>query len=502
MKVEKKESNLYRLIHQLNKNEKGYFKKYTLKHGAKSSKQYILLFDAYDKIKFKNRYDETKILKKLPIEIQHFFASKKNYLYNLILEALRVYYASNNHLIILLNTISDVHILINKGLYHQAIKIIKKGNATAEKYELFDYQLILLNIESEVKTLLIESFERNEELLDRKKEKVIKNIELINKYKNINGLIFKILYTKNDGLANPTAANAIKKILHQLDVPDKTYPLYINCLYQNMLASYYLASGKRNKTLLHREKALLYFYKNNYLIKSYPLLYIWILNSYIIEAHEINHHEKVESGLVRFRELYYDKNIISNRYIRVEIFRRLANTELDIIIKSKKIDKSKIEITEKYITDFSLYAKYIPIDSIVVFYYNFAYIYFLMGDSNRAMQWNNKILHKKYPSNIREDVQRASKSLNLMLHYDMGNSIYLENLIAQMMKNTLDAQSPLFKEILSFFRALNKLTSKKSKQTLYKSFLFSLNNKKYDIIDQTHMEGTGIKKWIESKIQV
>lgn len=83
------EDKLYRLIHSLDKSEKGFVKKFAALH-VKEDANGVRLFDIYNKI---IPYDESKLDKLLVKEKYYGHLPKvKNYLYELILKALRNYY--------------------------------------------------------------------------------------------------------------------------------------------------------------------------------------------------------------------------------------------------------------------------------------------------------------------------------------------------------------------------------------------------------------------------
>ena len=88
--------DLFQLIKSLSRNEKGYFKKYTLLYSAQpeSANNYTRLFDVidgmdeYDEIALKKQFTGEKFINQLPVT--------KNYLYNSILKSLRSYSAQSN----------------------------------------------------------------------------------------------------------------------------------------------------------------------------------------------------------------------------------------------------------------------------------------------------------------------------------------------------------------------------------------------------------------------
>lgn len=81
----KKQDQLFRLINTLTKSEKRYFKLYTQMQSG--SENYIMLFDAIDKMKV---YDESKIRKKFKGKtFLNQLAVMKNYLFNVIIKSLK-----------------------------------------------------------------------------------------------------------------------------------------------------------------------------------------------------------------------------------------------------------------------------------------------------------------------------------------------------------------------------------------------------------------------------
>src|SRR4051812_37900043 len=116
------DDSLFRLIKSLSRNEKGYFKKYSSMHIIGGENNYIRLFDAIEKQKkfneeaIKKHFSEGKIIKQ--------FSSAKNYLFTLILESLESYNSGMEAELI--RQQNYIGILIQKGLYKEAGKVIKK----------------------------------------------------------------------------------------------------------------------------------------------------------------------------------------------------------------------------------------------------------------------------------------------------------------------------------------------------------------------------------------
>ena len=111
--------NLHEFIHTLTPTEKRFFKRY-LASRKEESNDYLHLFDVfnemkiYDKEHLKNRTSKFNFHKNIEV--------KKHYLLEVLLESMRQYRDKKNELF---NSLLEIDILIEKGLYNFAHKRLK-----------------------------------------------------------------------------------------------------------------------------------------------------------------------------------------------------------------------------------------------------------------------------------------------------------------------------------------------------------------------------------------
>ncbi|MCP4442780.1 MAG: hypothetical protein GY810_28075 [Aureispira sp.] len=130
-------SDLYYLIHALNKAEKRYFKSYAQRHIIGTQNDYMQLFDA---IETQKKFDEAKLKKKLVKVIDSkTWASTKKYLYQQVLESLHHFHLSHSIGEKIKTAIHVSRILLNKHLVKQAEKLIAKTQKQIEEYALYEY---------------------------------------------------------------------------------------------------------------------------------------------------------------------------------------------------------------------------------------------------------------------------------------------------------------------------------------------------------------------------
>lgn len=119
---------LFRLIHSLSVEEKGYFKKFATRHTTTDS-IYLKVFNAIAK---QDTFDESQLKKNFKN-----YARTKVYLKDMITDAMLIYYRNNHPHIQLLNQIQKIHLMLVKGLYNESLRLIKKALETSHKMELF-----------------------------------------------------------------------------------------------------------------------------------------------------------------------------------------------------------------------------------------------------------------------------------------------------------------------------------------------------------------------------
>ena len=127
--------SLFNLIKSLNRNEKGYFKKFVSSRTDSSRNNYIKLFDIIDK---QDVYDEAALKEKVDVKkIAKNLSVYKNYLYGSILKSLRSYHQEISVDATLHEMLRDAEILFNKSLLRDCESVIRKAISLAYKHEKF-----------------------------------------------------------------------------------------------------------------------------------------------------------------------------------------------------------------------------------------------------------------------------------------------------------------------------------------------------------------------------
>lgn len=138
-----KNTELYKLIGSLTKNEKGYFKKFALKSNKKESK-IILLFDDINKLILK-QFDFANIDQKLKLKWKADFNIYKNYLLKILLNCMCEFSFKDNFQKKIHDNMNYAKYYEKKGFYNLSTKYFKKVLDLSTNLDRYEYQSIAYN---------------------------------------------------------------------------------------------------------------------------------------------------------------------------------------------------------------------------------------------------------------------------------------------------------------------------------------------------------------------
>jgi hypothetical protein len=180
---------LFQLIKSLQKAEKRHFKLYIKRSSTKEDLKIVQLFDALDKL---DDYDEKLLLKKLTSTEKPQLANLKAHLYKQILSSLRLLKTTDNVDLQLSEHLDYARILYNKGLKHQALKILEKAKEIAKANQKFNYLSQVISLEKKIETLHItrSSIDRTE-LLTTEATEISGHIDRVTRLSNLALMLYR-----------------------------------------------------------------------------------------------------------------------------------------------------------------------------------------------------------------------------------------------------------------------------------------------------------------------
>lgn len=439
---------LHELIRSLTPHEKGYFKK-----NAGDSANYIKLFDAID---LQHEYDENalkKIFKQEKFIKQ--FSVAKNYLYEAILRALTTYHQEQYVEQKVFALFSQTQILIDKGLYLQAIKWLKKGIEICETNELIGlrFQLHLL----ERKLYLLQATD---------KEAAMPVADLISTSEYITQALtdytqLLVLHYRQMAIAfeSSTIKGEQQKKLHEaiFNQAQQIVPTtrIAAMLQADVRINYYSSKADYEKSYHEIADALskikTHPYYNNHEQISTVILYDLALT----DALRSGKFKEFEKHLSDFKKMEL-------RSEPVKISASLSYARFALVYFDMKAERKKLmALTDETQKQIKIYGAKIRKDLHLGVIIAFCSAMLEYGEYQRALDWI--ALYREYPKLDRHyDFQAFILVFQLIAHYELGNTVFvnniLENLRYFLKKNK--QQTPLEEIILLSFKHLSQFTDK------------------------------------------
>jgi len=409
---------LAKLIGSLTKSEKRYFKMFSdLQSGEKG---YMKLFEAVEKL---GDYDDEAIrkifegedfIKRLP--------AVKNYLHAQILKSLRIVHSGETVDSQLKEMIEEVFVLYEKRLYRQCSKILEKAEELAVKNQLSLAQLEIngwkerISIESQSPDVLEKNLATNIEKDLRLLELHKNSIQYRNLHNQILVMNKKIKEARTEEELAPFEDIVHDPLLQSVEgamsFDAKHYFYQTHLIYNH-------AKGDNEKCLLYAEELLKLLEEFPDKIREKPKMYISALHNVLLSKIQLHDYDNFEETLNKLK-FFPVKSLNSevNRFVSASIFEMVMYLDPGRFTQSMPVRDTITEGMKKYADKIN------AIEEITLLY-NLFYSYFGTGEFSKALGIINQLLNE-YQKELRYDVQSAVRILNLILHYELKNTMLLE----------------------------------------------------------------------------
>lgn len=494
----KPSTELYDLIHSLNKSEKRFFKLHSsLQSGEKN---YLKIFDTIDKQK---EYDEEAIKDKFAGEtfIKH-FPSEKNHLYKLILKSLRAYHAESTVTGQLKQEIKNIEVLYKKALYKECNKFLHRAKKLAKEHERFHYYFELLSWE---KRLLEDSFASGEftkdvDALMREEQEVAEKLR--------NLAAFHILYSKinyvfhSGGYVRTEQEYALVKeiVEHPLIVGPNT------ALSTRAATICYYTQGFCNWAIRDYETgyekfsaALDILEKTPKIRKDLQKRYIRTLY-YVVNCEiELGKYEEAEEHIQQIKALESKKNF-SSLLLKMEIFRTSSISEMSLMDRRGVYDGHE-EMVERILAGLEEFGNRIPKEYELEFCFALSRIYFGAGMVNKSLFWLNKVLNEN-DSTLRQDLFTYARLFNLVVHYELNNFDLLEYIVRSTQRYLSRKQKAFDVEgvLIENIRKLSKQNTDEKRIALFIELRKELETLFKDPNERLMLKYFDFLSWVDSHI--
>lgn len=479
--------SLFELIHSLKKEEKRQFKLYVKKYSKASN--FLLLFDAISRMK---RYDEELLRRQL--SGKHFserLGVAKEYLYSLVLRSLRdlepITAAGKVY-----KLIEDISLLLDRRLYAQAKKKIRKAKELAIAYDLFGERHILLDLEA----YLPES--------DRKE--IIQDLEMLLKQTNENFEVGGFAESMREfrelkgSVRTEEDAEEIKSILASLRYHDAEELMTFGAKlrYHFGWARYYEIIKNSEEAFRSVEEIIDLYDRYPQFIQTEPLGYITSIMN--LCTYRLGQGKGESNGpfLEKVRKLQTSKQFTP--YSELLLF-RYEILEATLLFDWKRIDKLHAglpSLLERNGAEANSFGKDIRID----YHLYFAKAFFLQKKFEKALDEINAVLKlptlKDFPS-----YENNARVLQIIVHYELGNLSYLPYLIRSTYRALLRRERLYEFEscILHYLASLSRLKKQEDMLPSFGKLLAEIEVLAAQPVDREFPWREFYIEWLENKIR-
>lgn len=486
-------SRLYDLIKSLTSAERRYFKLYVSGKDATSNK-YVRLFDA---IVGSEQFDDEQLAKVVygqePIETRK-YSELKSYLYDLVVRSLQSFDEKSSVDYRFKNQLLGVRALFKRSQFEDCKAILTKVKKTALDYEAFNVLIEILDWEKRIAYAQTDISFLNRELkrISKEEQEYLHKLTNISIYKNI---FFQILVgIRKDVSRSKSQLEEFNALMQNplMEGAEQALSFAAKVLYYRILSIFHFTNSNFEEFYLSSKTLLGLMEQNILMLEEDVSDYISVLNNHIISCGRLGKVTEVRQTLDKLSKV---KPITSDD--REKIHQLYYMIKLRLCITTGEFEEGATEL-KHFLRAFGSSEKEQIFKSN--FYFQYFCIYFGTGNYDEALNSLNDWL--KLSVNVeRKDLQSLARILNLIVHYELGNTMLLESLLRSTYRylNKANRLSEFERKMMNFIREAGKPHSKKEMQkileTLKKDFEDLSKQPSYGVLDLFD-----IISWLESKI--
>ena len=490
--------DVYQLIKSMTPSEKRYFELQSQIFGENQLTRH--LFHVLDGQK---KFSEEAILAMVPDIKASQLSNLKGHLYKKIMHCMRSYHLRKNKDISIREYIDHAQILFDRGLYKQCNKLLRKARKLAHKSDNLEMMLEILKMEKQV----VAQGVGNEN--PAKVNAIIEEVKDVNNRINNINVLSNILvrlnywYVKTGFVRNEEYLEEVKQFIkdsmpsfdeHLLSFNEKLNLYNVHVAYylfvQDFASAYRFASKWVN---------LFDSYPEQIQLKS--IMYIRGIHSLLISQNKLMKYSEFVTTTNKLKRVKDMPGLEVNENIRAMLFKYTTIHEINSYFLTGDFSGG-ISLVSKIERDMDQFVDKLGKHSTIIFYYKIACMYVGDGNHRVAVLWLQKIINEQNVD-LREDVHCFARILNLISHFELGNTDIIDYYIKSTYRFLL-ARDDLNNYQLYILRFLKNLAKDNSEGDLLNRFeslhaqLLILTDNPYESRSFSYFD---IISWLESKIQ-
>lgn len=401
----------------MTKSEKRAFRIYATR-GSGTKHLFLQLFDLVDNA---DTIDDQVIMKKMKIDSAGKYTNMKRHLYSQILSSLRMLNVDKKPNIKIREYIDMAYVLYNKGLYLQALGILKNAKQLCHKYGTDLSLLTILEIEKNIHSRHITRTE--EEAIDLLmtdtediSQSISNRVHLTNLKINLHRIYVKKGHVKNNTELNNLTHYFNSKIeeisKQELGMMEQIYYNQCHVWYNYVIADYTTCLKYSKKWVdvftqsqdLQRRDYNLYLRGYHYVLTSaYNLLDFKTHNAYLEKLEIIrkeNYHKFNKNNKI-FSFLYVHTGRFNNVFLSHDY-------------------QNGIKLIPNSLRRLKTYRNELDLHKVMVLHYKIAWMYLCAGKAQHAIPYLEQVIALRRKS-LREDIQSYARIMHLMTLFDLSD---------------------------------------------------------------------------------
>ncbi|PSR11623.1 MAG: hypothetical protein DA408_11190 [Bacteroidetes bacterium] len=482
---------LYNLVQSLSGPEKRYFKVATRTDGES---KYLHLFLAIEEqAVFDEKLLQQAVYGDEPIQGKK-FSELKAYLYNLVLKHLQQYDEQTSVDFQLKSLLLDVRSLYRRWLLTDCRYVLKRAKKLAYQYERYGDVLAVISWEKQLAyaSANIDFLDDNLARLRQEEETCLANMANIKAYQ----ALFYELYTlmRKNTRNTPTWKEELETVInHPLLAAESQCQTFHSRVLFYRIHSILRHQSRQLDEFYHYGKKLLQ------VMESEPVLlqedvshYIAALSNFATSCGYLKAYDEMQECLQKLKKVnpitLDDAQKIHSQYY-ANYFALCINT--GNFAEGLRLLKKHFKEAERL--DKRLFERN-------SFLFQYFYIYFGANDFSQALTYLNQWLDLPHTVE-QQDLQHLAHLLNLVVHFEMGNSILLSSLLRSTQRNLqkrgrFNAFEQVFWQCL---RQVNQLPGQREQQPVFQQCWQKIKALELSASDRSMLRFFDFESWLESK---
>lgn len=484
---------LFDLIKSLSGSEKRYFKVASKKD---SDSKYLVLFQAIeDQLSFDDDALQQTVYGTKPVTSRK-YSELKAYLYDMLLKSLQQYDEQTSIDYQLKNMLLSVRSLYRRWLLNDCKYLLKRTKKTAIKYESFHTVIEVLDWEKQLAYAGADTdfLDKHLAQLQKEEEECLAKMAKVKAYQ---GLFYELyVLTRKNTLQSQERQEQLNRIsAHPLLASEKLADSFWSQVFYYRIQSFISHLSRQLKDFHQWCAQLVALMESRpFLLREDPSQYIAALSNYTVSCGYLEQHDEMRSSLQKLKKV--EPHSVDDQ---LKIHSQYYNNYFALCIRTGNFTEG-LQLLKRHLKEVSQLDQNLFQRSR--FYFQYFYIYFGSGNYNQSLIHLNEWLN--LPKSVeQQDLQHLARLLNLVVHFEMGNTILLSSLIRSTQR-AFQKQSrwnALEQILLQTLRQAIQLPSFREQQALFKESLMKFRAIELSPADHAILRFFDFNSWWQSKAE-